>query len=73
MDVALVNKVDTVIINSFEIGDKYFLFVEAFGCILKNYKNYFNAVIFSFNSELGQEIPKERFSKILRLHIHLNN
>ena len=73
LDVALVNKVDTVIINSFEIGDKYFLFVEAFGCILKNYKNYFNAVIFSFNSELGQEILKERFSKILRLHIRLNN
>lgn len=73
LDVALVNKVDTVIINSFEIGDKYFLFAEAAGCILTNYKKYFNAVIFSFNSELGQEIPKKRFGMILGLHVRLNN
>lgn len=73
LDVALVNKVDTVIINSFEIGDKYYLFAEVFGCILKNYRNYFNAVIFSFNSELGQEIPKKCFGMTLGLHVRLNN
>ena len=73
LDVALVNKVDTVIINSFEIGDKYYLFAEAAGCILTNYKKYFNAVIFSFNLELGQEIPKKRFGMILGLHVRLNN
>lgn len=73
LDVALVNKVDTVIINSFEIGDKYYLFAEAAGCIITNYKKYFNAVIFSFNSELGQEITKKRFGMILGLHVRLNN
>ena len=69
----ILNKVDTVIINSFEIGDKYYLFAEAAGCILTNYKKYFNAVIFSFNLELGQEIPKKRFGMILGLHVRLNN